>query len=125
MMQGWSQEDYDERKQRQNDGVASDTDRRLIKQYEQAGFRQTRLMEQDEALARAEAAKAKAGTPVGEETTPARPSPTDNKPEWVAWAEYVNTQLSEELRPVDNPADPKVTKEQLVAYYKDAFSTEV
>lgn len=121
MMQGWSQEDYDERKQRQNDGQASDEDRRLIKQYEQAGFEQTRLKEERETLKRVERAgmNPDAGAKItsdGGMTVLQRPAVNADKATWIEFAEQVNATLDESVRPISVPADAK--KDELVGFYK-------
>jgi hypothetical protein len=116
MMPNWSQEDYDERKQRQNDGVASDEDRRLIKLYESSGFTQSRLKEQDAAAARAQDARAAAGARE-EGTVVKRPGVNDSKDEWIAYANAVNEGLQPAVRPILDPENAK--KDELVAYYKD------
>lgn len=102
----YSQADYDERKQRQNDGLASDEDRRLIKQYEQAGFVETRL--------KGEQAPAEDAT-----SSPdvAPPGERDNRDKWVAFALAVNEHLAPDDRPIDDPEN--ATKVDLMAGYRE------
>ncbi len=109
-----TQADYDERKQRQNDGIASDEDRRLIKLYESQGFEQSRLI-------RERAAKqATHGTPPGTaETTAERitpPDPDAKRDEWVAFARKVNERLAPDERPVADPG--RAQKQELVNSYR-------
>jgi hypothetical protein len=122
-----TQADYDERKQRQNDGLADDDDRRLIKMYEAEGFEQSRLKR--ERAARAAAREARAGlsaaglaeAEAGEGTQEGDGLPKvtqrDNRDDWVAFANAINARLAEDERPVPVPAE--ATKADLVAGYKN------
>src|SRR5687768_9342879 len=99
-----TQSDYDERKQRQNDGVASDDDRRLIKQYEQDGYTESRLQREAEAKrAAAEARDAGVGEDdeVEEDDLPdGSLTPRSRRSRWIEFAEKVNAKLAESERPI-------------------------
>lgn len=120
-----TQADYDERKQRQNDGIASDEDRRLIKMYEAEGYRQSRLLREDKAraaavqaragLSAAELAAAQEGTEPGDGLP--KVTQRDNREDWVAFATAINARLAEAERPVADPAS--ATKTELVTGYKN------
>ncbi|HJV15622.1 MAG TPA: hypothetical protein VJ625_17180 [Propionibacteriaceae bacterium] len=138
-----TQEDYEARKQRVNDAVASDEDRRLVKEYERQGFVEARLAEEPERrekpaqqlvpadpitgralVGQWDQPPAEQGDAAGDSDwldVPAlvRPASSANKPEWITFADLVNQQRDRdnEERPIDNPADPKVTKDQLIDAY--------
>jgi hypothetical protein len=114
-----TQADYDERKQRQNDGVASDEDRRLIKQYEQDGYTQSRLTREIEAKQAAADARAAGGgedDEVEEDDLPdGSLTPRSSRSRWVEFAEKVNAKLAEGERPIADPAT--ATRKDLAAAY--------
>jgi hypothetical protein len=116
-----TQADYDERKQRQNDGVADDEDRRLIKQYEQDGYTQSRLQREAEAKqAAAEARDAGVGEDdeVEEDDLPdGSLTPRSRRSRWVEFAEKVNAKLAESERPIADPA--AATRKDLVTAYNN------
>jgi hypothetical protein len=116
-----TQSDYDERKQRQNDGVASDDDRRLIKQYEQDGYTESRLQREKEAKqAAAEARNAGVGEDdeVEEDDLPdGSLTPRSRRSRWVEFAEKVNAKLAENERPIADPAS--ATRKDLAAAYEN------
>jgi hypothetical protein len=118
-----TQADYDERKQRQNDGVASDEDRRLIKQYEQDGYTQSRLQRETAAKqAAAEARDAGVGEDdeVEEDDLPdGSLTPRSRRSRWVEFAEKVNAKLAEGERPLADPGSA-TRKDLVTAYYNYA-----
>lgn len=120
----FTQELYDELKQKQNDGVLTDDEgRRLLKQMEQQGFEQSRLKR--ERAAKDEAARARAGLtsspthPEGEGDGPTPPEDDAEKVKWVTFAKAVNAKLDEDEQPIPNPDDRRVTKQQLIEAYRN------
>jgi hypothetical protein len=110
------QADYDERKQRCNDGIGSDEDRRLVKQYEAEGFEESRLVR--ERAAKAAAREQRAGAPVQldeDDEQSDKLTQRSSKEDWVKFAVAVNGRLAEAERPVVEPEN--ATKADLVAAY--------
>lgn len=125
-MRNFNQADFEERIQRQKDGVASDEDRRLLKLYATEGYEETRLKDERDAKQAAREARrsgqepeqepeqAESGGDVGAAGKITQRSARD---EWVRLADAVNAKLAEDDRPVQDPST--ATKQELMDKYRN------
>jgi hypothetical protein len=121
MSQAEMQADYDERKQRCNDGVGSDEDRNHVKRYERDGFIESRLLREQLAKQSAREQYARERASVGEDDDEDDDGPDDGRlterskvARWREFAVNINEQLGEDA-PIEDVT--KATKRELIAAY--------
>lgn len=122
LSQAEMQADYDERKQRCNDGVGSDEDRRLCKLYESDGFMESRLLREQLAkqAAREQYALERAAAVDDDDDDDdegagdGRLTERSSRARWRTFAEKINEKLGEDA-PVADPQ--KASRRDLVAAY--------
>jgi hypothetical protein len=121
MSQEEMQRDYDERKKRCNDGVGSDEDRRVVRQYERDGFIESRLLREQLATQAAREQYARERASVGEDEDEDDDGPDDGRlterskvGRWREFAVNINEQLGEDA-PIEDVT--KATKRELIAAY--------